>query len=67
MLKKTFFFQQSFICSDYAQLCQKIEEYVNKMELQGYNYENYNIVDTKKCDNNWVKYQLIVVFKRSDR
>lgn len=67
MLKKTFFFQQTFICSDYAQFCKKIEEYVNKMELQGYNYKNYNIVDTEKCDKNWVKYQLIVVFKRSDR
>lgn len=68
MAEKTFFFLQTFTCSNYEHLCNKIREYVNQMEKQGYIYKNFNLVDQIKCDDNWVKYQLIVTFeKRSDR
>lgn len=68
MAEETVFFPQTFTCSDHVHLCNKIREYVNHMETQGYIYINFNLVDQVKCDDNWVKYQLIIAFKkRSDR
>lgn len=68
MPEKTVFDRQMFICHDSAHLCERIQNHVKEMENQGYIYINFNLVDQVKCDDNWVKYELIIVFeKRSDR
>ena len=64
---ETVFDRQTFTCHDYAHLCERIQNHVEEMENQGYNYLNFNLVNQVQCNDNWVKYQLIIAFrKRSD-